>query len=75
MHLVDESLLDPAGDALVRLGARIGELVGRDIDTLVCTCPELIADAARIAQRAGIAAVGLPELASRATAALTSGAS
>lgn len=75
VHLVDESLLEQTEDALVRLGARIGELVGRDIDTLVCTCPTLIADAVRLAQHAGIAAVGLPELGVGATPALTTGAS
>lgn len=74
IHLVDERLLDATEDALVRLGARIGELVGRDVDALVCTCPTLIADAARLARQAGIAAVGLPELTLGATPALTTGA-
>ncbi len=74
VHLVDERLLEPTEDALIRLAARIGELMGRDIDALVCTCPALITDAVRIAQRAGIAAMGLPELAARAVPALTSGA-
>jgi hypothetical protein len=74
VHLVDERLLEPTEDALLRLKARIGELMGRDIDALVCTCPSLISDAAHIAAQAGLAAVGLPELAARAVPGLTSGA-
>lgn len=67
VHLVDSSLLDDlvqdADGRMVRLAARVGELVGRDVDAVVCTCPELLADVARAARAMGVAALGAEDLA------------
>lgn len=72
VHLVDPTLLEAGDDVLMRLAARVGELIGRDVDTLVCTCPTLLADVVRVAQRAGVAAVGLDALAGTPRSSLTS---
>ena len=63
VHLVDRKLLDPCGDPARRIAARVGELVGRDVDAVVCTWPSLLADVARAARDRGIAAIGVEELA------------
>lgn len=61
VHLVDASLLDDLtvdpDRRRIRLSARIGELVGRDVDAVVCTSPELIADVAAAARRMGVPAL------------------
>ena len=44
------------------LSVRIGELAGRDVDVLVCSCPELLADATRVAARCGLPVVGMEQL-------------
>ena len=54
VHLVDESLLQDLlargldDDVRRRLGTRHGELSGRAVDAVVCTCTVLGAEAARI---------------------------
>ena len=63
VHLVDRTLLDPTGDCRLKVAARIGELVGRDVDAVVCTWPALLGDVVRAARDRGIAAVGVEELA------------
>lgn len=61
VHLVDASLLDDlTADPerrRIRLAARIGELVGRDVAAVVCTSPELLSDVATAARRMGVPAL------------------
>ncbi|MHC1563060.1 hypothetical protein ACR9E3_29220 [Actinomycetospora sp. C-140] len=66
VHVVDRTLLDPTGDVRTRIAARVGELVGRDVDAVVCTWPALLGDVVRVARERGIAAVGVEELAAAA---------
>lgn len=63
VHLVDRHLLDPTIDPCKRIAARVGELVGRDVDAVVCTWPALLGDVARAARDRGIAAIGVEEFA------------
>lgn len=63
VHLVDRHLLDPTIDPWRRVAARVGELVGRDVDAVVCTWPALLADVTRAARERGIAAIGVEEFA------------
>ena len=49
---------------------QVGELVGRNVDAVICTCPTLVADVAREARRYGVLAVGVDELPARAVPAL-----
>jgi len=62
IHLVDRTLIEPTSDVGTRIAARVGELVGRDVDAVVCTWPALLADVVRVASERGIAAVGVEEL-------------
>jgi hypothetical protein len=73
VHLVDRTLLEPTTDVGMRIAARVGELVGRDVDAVVCTWPALLADVVRVARDRGIDALGVEELvaAPRGTLALT----
>ena len=45
-----------------RIAARVGELMGREVDAVVCTWPALVADVVRVASERGIAAAGVEEL-------------
>jgi hypothetical protein len=40
----------------------VGELVGRDVDAVVCTWPALLADVVRVARDRGVEALGIEEL-------------
>jgi len=62
VHVVDRTLLGATGDVSTRIAARVGELVGRDVDAVVCTWPALVADVVRVARERGIAAAGIEEL-------------
>ena len=62
VHLVDRLLLDPGEDVLTRVAARVGELAGRDVDAIVCTCPDLVADVARMARELGVSTVAVDEV-------------
>ena len=66
VHLVDSTLFDDlvhgAEGRLTRLAARIGELVGRDVDAVVCTCPELLDDVATAARAMGVAALDVADV-------------
>ena len=62
VHLVDRTLLEPTADLGVRIAARVGELVGRDVDAVVCTWPALLADVVRAAGERGIVAFAVEEL-------------
>jgi len=63
VHVVDRTLLEPTSDVRTRLAARVGELICRDVDAVVCTWPALVADVVRVAGERGVAAVGVEELA------------
>lgn len=73
VHLVDRTLLEPTADVRTRIAARVGELVGRDVDAVVCTWPALLADVVRVARDRGVEALGVEELvaAPRGTPALS----
>ncbi|MEJ2890652.1 hypothetical protein [Actinomycetospora aeridis] len=62
VHLVDRTLLEPGRDIATRVAARVGELVGRDVDAVVCTWPYLTDLVVRVARERGITAVGVEEL-------------
>lgn len=62
VHLVDRALLQAGPDIVTRVAARVGELIGRDVDAVVCTWPYLTDVVARVAQERGITAVGVEEL-------------
>ena len=62
IHVVDRTLLAASGDVSTRIAARVGELMGRDVDAVVCTWPALVADVVRVARERGIAAAGVEEL-------------
>jgi hypothetical protein len=62
VHVVDRTLLDPTADVRTRIAARVGELVGREVDAIVCTWPALLADVVRIARDRGIEGIGVEEL-------------
>lgn len=60
VHIVDEALAEAgsSADLAKRIATRVGELIGRDVDMLVCQCPELIAEVRRVAARSGLPVVG-----------------
>ncbi|GAA4796714.1 hypothetical protein GCM10023200_36050 [Actinomycetospora chlora] len=62
VHLVDRTLLEPTADVGTRIAARVGELVGREVDAVVCTWPALLADVVRVARDRGIEAFAVEEL-------------
>lgn len=62
VHLVDRMLLEPGRDIGTRVAARVGELVGRDVDAVICTWPALTDHVVRVARERGIAAAGVEEL-------------
>jgi hypothetical protein len=66
VHVVDRTLLEATGDVSTRIAARVGELMGREVDAVVCTWPALVADVVRVASERGIAAAGVDELAAAA---------
>jgi hypothetical protein len=70
VHLVDRALLRPGPDILTRVAARVGELVGRDVDAVVCTWPYLTDVVVRVARERGITALGVEELMAPAGAVL-----
>ena len=69
IHLVDETLLADIrrgldDDVRARLGARLGELIGRAVDAVVCTCAVLGDEAVRVTERAGVPVFSPEQLAS-----------
>ncbi|GAA4903295.1 hypothetical protein EV188_1011138 [Actinomycetospora succinea] len=62
VHLVDRNLLTPGPDIATRVAARVGELVGRDVDAVICTWPYLTDLVVRVARERGLAAAGVEEL-------------
>ena len=62
VHLVDRTLLRPGPDIARRVAARVGELVGRDVDAVICTWPYLTDLVVRVAGERGITACGVEEL-------------
>lgn len=69
VHLTDPQLLVDLrqrgldDELRLRVGARLGELVGRAVDAVVCTCAVLGDEAARVGHHAGIPTVREHELA------------